>query len=77
MLGVAHDCVRVTGEEFGGELNVALAGEVADRDPRDLEAEPGALLDLIGLRLDERDERSADVAAAEHAEPDRVSSHDL
>ena len=74
-VGVGDDVVGVAGEDAGGELDVAVAGEVAHGDPGDLEAHAGAGLDLLGLLGDQADERAADVAAAEHADADVSTVH--
>ena len=75
-VGVAHDGVRVAGEHRLGDRHVAVAREVAHGDLGDLEPDPGALLDLVGLLADERHQRGADVAAPEYPEPNRPCRHD-
>ena len=78
-VGVDDDAVCVAGEDAIGELDIALSRHVADRDPRDLEPHTGSRLDRIGLPRDELHQRGADVAAAEHTDPDRSrrGSHGL
>ena len=70
-VGIDDDAVRVAGEDAVGELDIALARHVADRDPRDLEPHAGSRLDRLGLPADELHQRRSDVAAAEHTDPDR------
>ena len=48
----------------------ARLGQVADRHPDHLEAQPGAGLDVVALHRDELDEGPAHVPAAEHAHAD-------
>ena len=51
--------------------------QVAHGDLGDLEAEPGAGLDRVGLLGEQAHERGADVAAAEHTDPDDVATASL
>ena len=52
-----------------GEVDRALLGHAAHRDPADLEIEPGTCGDVGAPGPDEVDERGADVAAPEDADP--------
>ena len=69
---IGHHRVGVTGEHAVGEFDVAGRRQVAHGDPGDLEAQPGAALDDVRLRLDELHERGTDVAAPEYPDPDRL-----
>ena len=69
-VGIGDDVVGVAGEHTGRQLDVALPGEVAHGDARDLERHAGAGLDLLGLGRDQPDERRADVAASEDPDAD-------
>ena len=68
-LGIDDDVVDVAGQHAWRKVDVSLPGEVAHGHSRDLEAHPGASFDLLGLLVDQTDERTADVAAAEHPDP--------
>ena len=65
-VGVVDDAGRVGGEEVGREGDRARLGEVAHRDPGDLEAQARAGLDGGALRADQLHQWSADVAAPQH-----------
>ena len=69
--GSSTSACGVAGEHAVGQVDVAVAGEVAHGHPGDLEAQAGAGLDDVGLPA-RADQGGADVAAAEHADP-----HDL
>ena len=74
-VGIRDDAIRVAGEHAGAELDVALTRQVAHGDAGDVEAEPGAGLDLLGLVADEPDEGGADVAAPEDTDADLAHFH--
>ena len=46
---IGDDVVGIAGEHAFGDVDVALAGEVAHGNPGDLETEPGPGLDRVGL----------------------------
>ena len=72
---VGDDVVGVPGQHAGRQLDVAVPGDVAHGDPGDLEAHAGAGLDLLGLGVDQPDERAAHVPAAEHSHPHVTIEH--
>ena len=71
-VGVVHHGGAVAGEDAFGEVDVALARQVAHGDGGDLQAEAGAGLDGVGLLGDQRHQRGADVAATQHPDPHDV-----
>ena len=56
-------------KQRAGSGQVALLGEIAHRDARDLERHAGAGLDHVGVVVDEAHERAAHVATAEDPDP--------
>ncbi len=66
---VRHDCVRVASEHPVGQLDIALAAEVAHRHGSDLQAHTGAGLDGRLLRRHQFDEGGTDVAAPQYTDP--------
>ena len=52
-----------------GQIDIALAAEVADGHRTDLEAHTGASLDRRLLRHHQVDERGTDVAASQYTDP--------
>jgi len=71
-VGVADDVVGIAREHAVGQVHLAPRGEVADGDALDGEVETGAVENGGALRLDEPDQRRADVAAAEYADAHEV-----
>ena len=71
-VGIRHHGGAVTGEHAFGQLDVALAGEVAHGHGGDLQAQPGAGLDGVGLLGHETDQGGTDVAAPEHPDSHHV-----
>ena len=72
MSGSLDDRVGVVGEHAGRELDVALLGHVVHGDPADLELDPGALRDEVGVRVEQAHERGAHVPAAQESHPHDV-----
>ena len=67
--GAATTLLGVVREHARRERDVALLGEVLHRDARDLEPHAGAARDEVGVRVEQPDQRGADVAAPEDADP--------
>jgi hypothetical protein len=57
----------ITGEDALWQVHFTVTADVSNGDARDLQADPSASLDDIGLTLDQLDESSADIAAAKKA----------
>ena len=68
-VGIADHALGVVGEAARREREVAVLGEVADRDAGDLERHAGAGLDHVGVIVDEAHQRAPHVAAAEDPDP--------
>ena len=66
---IGDDGVCVAGEHAVGQIDIALAAEVAHGHRADLEAHAGAGLDGRLLRRHQLDEGGADVAAPQHTDP--------
>ena len=71
-VGVGHHRGAVAGEHALGELDVALASQVAHGHRGDLQPQAGAGLDGVGLLGHEADQGGADVAAPEDPDPHHV-----
>ena len=67
-----HQRLAVAGEHAVGQCHRPLGAEIAHRNPRHLEAEPGAARQVIRLTLQDRNERSAHIAAPQDAHPQRA-----
>jgi hypothetical protein len=59
--------MRIAREDTLWQAHFTVAADIANGNSRDLQADPSASLDDIGLTLDQLDESSADIAAAKKA----------